>query len=40
MHLGKDFVWVAKLILLIIKALLQFAEASNGDTDGNGKEIQ
>jgi hypothetical protein len=40
MNLGKDFVMIARLILWIIRALLQFAEESNGDTEGNGKEIQ
>lgn len=40
MKLGSDFVWVARLILLIIKAILQFAEATNGDSAGTGKEIE
>lgn len=39
MQFGKDFAWIAKLILFIIRALLQFAEAENGDTKGDGKDI-
>lgn len=40
MHLGKDFVFIAHLIMTILRALLQMLESKNDDSDGDGKEIQ
>lgn len=40
MKLGKDFGWIARIILAILKALLQMSESINEDTDGNGKDIE
>lgn len=40
MKLGKDFKWIARLILFILRALLQFAENGNEDTDGDGTEVK
>lgn len=39
MKLGKDFVFWAKMILALIRALLQFAAKDNEDSPGDGKEI-
>jgi len=39
MHIGKDFKFVAKLILAIIRAIFSLLENDNGDTDSDGKDV-
>jgi len=40
MKLGKDFTWIARLILVIFKALLAFASNGNEDEpDENGESV-
>lgn len=40
MKLGKDFVFVCRLVLAIIKALMIVFEGENSDTPGNGGNIK
>lgn len=40
MKLGKDFAFIARIVMAVLKALLQLGEKLNDDTPGNGDDIQ
>jgi hypothetical protein len=37
MKLGTDFVWIARLVIWLLKAILDFANSQN--EEGNGEKI-
>lgn len=39
MQLGKDFVIVARLVIAIIRAILEVFNSNNGDTDGEKEKV-